>query len=189
MAKGKWIESVQSGDGMQPLHLVEHHGTARALIELGADPDAFGVSQFGSDYGTCVFMAAANGKAETLKIMLPSCAFISGSWCWVSARVRVRMRARLCTRAVQSTPPLTDKASQWAAKLGKLSSVKVLLEHGHFDKAFVKDGKTIAQAAYHAGRNNKTLQKKSLEILNELRVHGAPDEMPGALGPVYGKSY
>lgn len=62
----------------------------------------------------------------------------------------------------------------------------MLLEHGHFDLGFVKDGKTIAQAAFHT---NKTLQKKSLEILNELRVHGAPDEMPGALGPVYGKSF
>jgi hypothetical protein len=101
------------------------------------------------------------------------------------------MRARLCARAprLRSTPPLTGKASQWAAKLGKLNSVKVLLEHGHFDLGFVKDGKTIAQAAFHAGSTNKTLQKKSLEILNELRVHGAPDEMPGALGPVYGKSY
>ena len=62
-------------------------------------------------------------------------------------------------------------------------------EHGHFDLGFVKDGKTIAQIAYQAGLHNKTLRKKAQEILNELRVHGAPDEMPGAPGPVYGKSY
>ena len=96
-ANGKWVESVQNGDGFTPLHLVEHPGSARALVELGADPDAFGVSQFGSDYGTPVFMAAANGKAEVLKIMLPACSYVSGSWCW------------------------------WAAKLGKGRCVKVLL--------------------------------------------------------------
>ena len=104
-AKGRWIESVQCGDGMQPLHLVEHPGTARALVELGADPDAFGVSGWGQDYGTCVFMAAANGKAETLKVMLPACSYISGSWCWVRRARRGRPRrahARTHTRACAS---------------------------------------------------------------------------------------
>jgi hypothetical protein len=122
MAKGKWIESVQSGDGMQPLHLVEHHGTARALIELGADPDAFGVSQYGSDYGTCVFMAAANGKAETLKIMLPSCAFISGSWCWVSARASAHARTPLRARAAVAIDATANRQKRPSGRRSSASS-------------------------------------------------------------------
>jgi hypothetical protein len=96
-AKGKWIEAVHCGDGLTPLHLVQHAGSAATLIELGGDSEAFGVSPFGSDYGTAVFMAAANGKATVLKAMLDGGVTVSGSYCW------------------------------WAAKLGKIDCVKTLL--------------------------------------------------------------
>jgi hypothetical protein len=44
--------------------------------------------------------------------------------------------------------------------------------------------------AWNAGRYNRQLRKRQLEIVNLLREHGAPDEMPGsAPGPVYGCTY
>ena len=107
-----------------------------------------------------VFMAAANGKAQILKAMLDAGTAVSGSYIW------------------------------WAAKLGKASTVKVLLAHGNFDLAFAKDKKTIVQAAWHAGLFNRTMRKRAMEIVNMLREAGAPDELPDvAPGPVYGSVY
>ena len=160
-ATGKWCEEMQTDDGFTPLHLVESAGSTATLIELGADPDDFGLALDGRERGTCTFFAAANNKAPVLKVLLDSGrALISGSYCW------------------------------WAAKFGYVEVVKVFLDYGHFDLGFVREKKTIAQIVFETGTYNRRLRNKCNEIIKLLNEAGAPDEKPpDALGPVYGIPY
>jgi len=84
--KGVWVASVDCGDGYTPLHLCEHAGSARTLMSLGADPDAFGVLDH-SNMGTATFMAAANGRASVLKALFDAGALPSPSYAWWAAKM------------------------------------------------------------------------------------------------------
>jgi len=139
-ATGKWVEAAHCGDGLQPLHLVEHAGSAAALIALGASAEAFGVSPYGTDYGTAVFMAAANGKAQVLKAMLDGGVAVSGSYCW------------------------------WAAKLGKIDCVKVLL--------FVVVRARLAHVDTHTQKHARRARRSTALI-----PHHAPHTFPHSPPP------
>jgi ankyrin repeat protein len=177
-SNGGKIDGVMYSDGFTPLHIVENAGSATTLIELGADPDKFGISPQGMARGTCVFMSATSGNAAVLRAMLAAGGTLNPHYCW------------------------------YAAQQGKASTVKVMLEHGHFNLAYVKEttiidsilmiGRkyypydikktTIAQAAFCAG-HNKTVRKNCDEIIKMLEEAGAPDEVAEAPGKVYGKGY
>ena len=178
-SKGGKIDNVMCDEGFTPLHVVENAGSATTLIELGADPDSFGVSSQGSSRGSSVFIAAVNGNVAVLKAMLACGGRITGNHCW------------------------------YAASQGKAATVKAMLDHGHFDLGYVKEigdmeslfmtgsrhypydmkRMTIAQAAFCTGNGNLTYRKNCTEIIKMLEAAGVPDEVPGAPGAVYGKAY
>lgn len=100
-------------NGFTPLHLVENAGSATAFIELGADPNAEGVSPSGfpvskvdGGVGTCLSFAGDKGNAPVLRALIEGGAFFSEIDCW------------------------------FAAKLGRASTMKVFLENG-FDLSYV----------------------------------------------------
>jgi len=167
-------------DGYNPLHLVMNAGSATTFIELGADPNAFGSSIVGAGRGPPVFIAAVNGDASVLKAMLAGGGFLAGQYCW------------------------------WATQQGKVSTVKAMHEHGHFDLGYVREqdlsqsssmkGRhayypydikktTIAQAANCTANGNMLYRKNCSEIIKMLEEAGAPDEVPEAPGAIYGKAY
>jgi len=108
-------------DGYNPLHLVMNAGSATTFIELGADPNAFGSSIVGVGRGPPVFIAAVNGNATVLKALLSGGGFLAGQYCW------------------------------WAAQQGKVSTVKAMLEHGHFDLGYVRE-QDLSQSSSMKGR-------------------------------------
>jgi len=110
---------------------------------------------------SCSTVAAAYGKTAVLKAMIDCGVTVSASHCW------------------------------FAASRGKASTVKMILEIGGINLAFVNAGETIAQAAWQQGNINLNSRKGCDEILMMLNEAGAPDEVPGMTtdGPVYGKPY
>jgi hypothetical protein len=178
-SKGGKIDGVMYDEGFTPLHIVQNASSAATFLSLGADPNAWGVSPMGMARGPCIFMAASNGNADVLKVMLTAGGQITAHYVW------------------------------YAASQGKVSTVKVMLAHGGFDTAFVKEqtlidsilmiGRknypydikktTIAQAAYCSGNGHLGLRKNCTEIIKMLEAAGVPDEVPGAPGAVYGKAY
>ncbi len=129
-------------DGYNPLHLVMNAGSATTFIELGADPNAFGSSIVGVGRGPPVFIAAVNGDASELKAMLAGGGFLAGQYCW------------------------------WATQQGKVSTVKAMHEHGHFDLGNVRE-QDLSQSSSMIGRPTILMTSKrqpSLKLPTAVRM-------------------